>query len=62
VTLLADRDREAEELRRSIEESFEELERGGGEYYTPELRKRLWESAMRRFEAGEKPSKDVTPW
>jgi putative addiction module CopG family antidote len=31
VMLLADRDREAEELRRSIEESFEEEEPGEGE-------------------------------
>ncbi len=62
VALLVDRDQEEfEELRRSIAEGFEEVEKGGGEYYTPELRERIWESAMRRLKAGEVPSKDVMP-
>ena len=61
IALLADRDQEFEELRCSIAEGFEEVERGGGEYYTPELRERIWESAMRRMKAGEVPSKDVMP-
>jgi len=61
VALLVDRDQEFEEFRRSVAESFEEVEKGGGEYYTPELRERIRESAMRRLAAGEVPSKDVMP-
>jgi antitoxin ParD1/3/4 len=61
VALLVDRDQEAEEFRRSIEEAFEAVERGEGEYYTPALRERIWESAMRRMKAGETPSIDVMP-
>ena len=61
VALLADRDQETEEFLRSIAEAREELHRGGGEYYTPELRQEMWDSALRRAKAGEKPNKDVMP-
>jgi putative addiction module CopG family antidote len=61
VALLVDHDREVEEFRRSVDEAREELHRGGGEYYTPELRREMWESAMRRAHAGETPNKDVVP-
>ena len=61
VALLADRDQELEEFRRSIQESLEELRAGGGEYYTPALRQKMKESALRRFHAGERPNKDILP-
>lgn len=58
---LAERRKGLERLRALIRVGIEEYERGEYHEFTAELRKRLRETALRRYEAGERPSPDVCP-
>jgi putative addiction module CopG family antidote len=61
VALLVSHEHELEEFRRSIQETLDELHAGGGEYYTPELRREMKESALRRLKDGDRPNNDILP-
>ena len=58
--LLEERDRVAY-LRAATTKGLAQIERGEEVEYTPELRDRRWESAMRKFREGQRPKADVLP-
>ena len=57
IRLLDRHDRKRQRLLALLAEG----EEGEGIPYTPELRSELWQEALRRAKAGEKPSPDVMP-
>lgn len=60
LRLLDERDRH-EQLRAAVAKGIEQLDRGEGAVYTPELRKKIRRTAMERARAGLKPKPDVVP-
>ena len=60
LRLLDERDR-YERLRAAVAKGIEQLDRGEGAVYTPELRAKIHRAALERARAGLKPKPDVVP-
>jgi antitoxin ParD1/3/4 len=60
LTLLDNRDR-LKQLRQSLIEADEAIERGEGSEWSPELKERIRERGNEMFRKGIKPSPDVCP-
>jgi antitoxin ParD1/3/4 len=58
---LAARDRQREELRAKLQIGLDELDRGEGVEWTPELMEQLSREADDMYRRGEKPDLDVCP-
>jgi len=50
-----------ERLRAALKEGFDQLERGEGREFTPEVAAELWENARRKHREGHRPNPDVLP-
>jgi antitoxin ParD1/3/4 len=48
-------------LREAVQLGFEQIERGEGAAWTPELRERIKQDAMKRAQEGRRPKADVLP-
>lgn len=60
LRLMTERDR-LQRLRSALTVGQEQLERGEGRLYTPELRAEIRDAARRKVKAGKTPSDDVIP-
>jgi putative addiction module CopG family antidote len=60
LTLLEERDRRAH-LRAALARAEEQIARGEGVLYTPELREQIRQTALRNLRDGRTPNPDVLP-
>jgi antitoxin ParD1/3/4 len=61
MRLLDEQERHFEELRAKLQSGLDQLNRGEGIPFTPELVSEMRRDAKDRFRRGERPSADVTP-
>jgi antitoxin ParD1/3/4 len=59
--LLDARDRQLEELREKLQSGLDQLDRGEGVPFTPELMAEIRQEVQDRFQRGERPKADVIP-
>ena len=61
MRLLDEQDRQLAELRAKLQSGLDQLNRGEGRAFTPELMNQIRREAEARFERGERPNPDVVP-
>jgi antitoxin ParD1/3/4 len=61
MRLLDEQERQLEELRARLRPGLEQLDRGEGVMFTPELVSEMRRDAEERFSRGERPNPDVVP-
>jgi antitoxin ParD1/3/4 len=61
LRFLDDRDRQLAELRAKLQPAIDQLDRGDGIPFTPQLMEEIRREAAERFRRGEQPNPDVCP-
>lgn len=61
MRLLDERDHQLDDLRAKLHVGLDELDRGEGEEWTPELMERFRREADEMYRRGEQPDPDVCP-
>jgi antitoxin ParD1/3/4 len=61
MRLLDEQERQLDELRAKLQIGLDQLDRGEGAPFTPELVARMRRNAEERFRRGERPKPDVVP-